>query len=82
MSGYWLWRHATGNSPQFGMGKSTEQNVFSESENALAVRRDDFIRFPTTHIVIQTTTINNFEMKYGISQMVGVVDGSQITCAR
>ena len=43
--------------------------------------RDDFIRFPTTHIEIQTT-INNFEMKYDIPQIVGVVDGSQVTCAR
>ena len=32
-SGYWLWRHATGNSLQFGIGKS---NIFSEFENALA----------------------------------------------
>ena len=63
-SGYWLWRHTTGNSLQFGMGKSTAQNVFSKFENALAARTDDFIRFPTTHIEIQTT-IKNFEMKYG-----------------
>ena len=66
---------------QQSMGKSTAQIVFSEFENALAARRDDFIRFPTAHIEIQTT-INNFEMKYGIPQIVGVVDGSQITCAR
>ena len=77
-----LWRLATGNTYlssglQFGMGKSTAQNVSTEFENALAARRDEFIRFPTTHNEIQTT-INNFEMKYGIPQIVGVVDGSHI----
>ena len=49
----------------FGMGKLTAQNVSTEFQNALAARRDDFIRFPTTHNEIQTT-IDNFEMKYGI----------------
>ena len=55
-----LWRLATGNTYlssglQFGMGKSTAQNVSTEFENALAARRDEFIRFPTTHNEIQTT---------------------------
>ena len=73
-----LWRLATGSTClssglQFGIGKSTAQNVSTEFENTLAARRDDFIRFPTAHNEIQTT-INNFEMKYGIPQMVGVVD--------
>ena len=62
---------------QSEMGKSTVQNVSIDIKNALAARRDHFIRFTTTHNEIQTT-VNKFEMKYCIPQIVGVVDGSHI----
>ena len=77
-----LWRIATGNSfrtcgLQFGYGKSTAKCICEEFEKALARKKDQFIQFPVTREDIQNS-IDEFEEKYGIPQIVGAIDGCHI----
>ena len=72
-----LWRIATGNSfrirscgLQFGYGKSTAKCICEEFEKALARKKDQFMQFPVTREDIQNS-IDEFEEKYGIPQIVG-----------
>ena len=75
-------RIATGNSfrscgLQFGYGKSTAKCICEEFEKALARKKDQFMQFPVTRENIQNY-IDEFEEKYGIPQIVGVIDGCHI----
>ena len=62
---------------QFGYGKSTTKCICEEFEKALARKKDQFMQFPVTREDIQNS-IDEFEEKYGIPQIVGVIDGCHI----
>ena len=77
-----MWRITTGNSfrscgLQFGYGKSTAKGICEEFKKALARKKDQFMQFPVTREDIQNS-IDEFEEKYGIPQIVGVIDGCHI----
>lgn len=80
--GIGLWRLATGGSfhvcgLQFGYGKSTAKCICKEFENALVQLQNEFIVFPITQQELQDK-MDGFEDRFGIPQVVGVVDGCHI----
>ncbi|XP_078375865.1 uncharacterized protein LOC144659325 [Oculina patagonica] len=80
--GLTLWRLATGGSfkscgLQFGLGMSTAKTIRAEFELSLLRLKDRFIKFPLTRQELQEL-MDEFEKEYGVSQIVGAIDGCHV----
>ena len=77
-----LWRLGTGESYRstsitFGVGKCTALNIAHEFIRALFHVREDYICFPSNGRELGNV-MNKFELKYGLPQVAGVIDGSHV----
>ncbi|XP_068680624.1 uncharacterized protein [Montipora foliosa] len=77
-----LWRLGTGESYRstsitFGVGKCTALNIVHDFIRALFHVREDYISFPTNGRELGNV-MNKFELKYGLPQVTGVIDGSHV----
>ena len=77
-----LWRLATGESYRstsvtFGVGKCTALNIVHEFVRALIHVREDYLSFPSNGRALENV-MQKFELKHGLPQVAGVIDGSHI----
>lgn len=77
-----LWRLGTAESYRstavtFGVGKCTALNIFHEYFQALFQIRENYISFPPNGLELDRV-IQTLELKHGLPQVAGVIDGTHI----